>query len=171
MYKTFDFGKIAYLGTRKINRVTVGVRLELRSRDNKLDTNLNLVSEYYTFSASGEIWNSVQSDCLSCGQNLDEIKLFVRHPNFIKLHRFWKDWHLNDMITGTELQSKALEDSGINFCGSCGYTDFDKKCAYLRTVNLYVDRGYTYGSEWLVRIIPDSIVEEIKTLLNEVQNA
>jgi hypothetical protein len=49
-------------------------------------------------------------------------------------------------------------------------SNYDKKCAILKANNLYEDNGYTYGSAWLVEILPTEIIEEIQQLSNKFPN-
>ena len=66
--KVFEFGKIDFNGKgRKVHRVSVEVNLR------EEDTNYGY--KYYSFTASGEIWNARGTDCVVCGQCLDEILL------------------------------------------------------------------------------------------------
>lgn len=60
--KIFSFGKIAFYGKKKINKVTVEMRIYK-------DAHLSIC---------GEIWNSTGSDCVSCGQNLDTINEYLK---------------------------------------------------------------------------------------------
>jgi len=93
MKKVIDLGKIAYYNkNRKANRVTVEV--ELREKENGVKE----------LSICGNIWNSRDTDCYSCGQNLDEIKKYIRTPMFKKLYRWWKEYHLNTHHAACEHQ-------------------------------------------------------------------
>lgn len=144
MRKVFDFGKVAYNGGRKINPVTVTVCFN------------NGV-----FTASGAIYNSKKSDCLCCGQCLDEIAYFVSNAKFKEIYRLWKLYHLNDMHAGTKKQEEALEAVGL---GSFA-TRYDECCNYLKSVNLFEDAGHKFGHEWLLWDIPEEDVNKINSLL------
>jgi hypothetical protein len=149
MNKTFEFGKIDYNNSgRKENLVTV--EIELTDKDKP------------KFSASGNIWNRIQTDILCGGQNLDELKEYINTPLFNEIYRLWKLYHLNGMNAGTPIQSKAIEN-----WESMGNTyDYNKACEYLKSIGLYNDEGYVYGTSWLYREIPANDLNKIKALFN-----
>ena len=147
MRKKFTFGKIDYYGTgRRINAVEVEVAL----------------SDKGVFTASGTIWNSKHTDCVCGGQCLDTIAEYIKNPTFKKIHRLWKQYHLNDMHAGTVAQEEALVNA--NLMGR-DY-DYRKCCDYLESIGLLEDNGYRYGTAWLKRDIPVEDITEIQNLLN-----
>ena len=93
MRRVFDFGKVAYTGSRVENRITVSI--ELKEKDGRP-----------VFSASGEIWNRSNSDIICGGQCLDEIAKTPIGSNatFQEIYRLWKLYHLNDMHPECEHQ-------------------------------------------------------------------
>ena len=148
MKRTFNFGKIDYYGRgRKINSVEVRVEL----------------SDKGVFTASANIWNSKQTDCVCGGQCLDEVAKYVKSDKFKKIYRLWKLYHLNDMHAGTEKQEEALKAAGLESWAN-NYSDC---CDYLESINLLVDNGYKFGTGWLKRDIPVEDVAEIEKLLTE----
>ena len=150
MERKFTFGKIDYYGTgRKINAVEVEVRL----------------SDKGVFTASGTIWNSKHTDCVCAGQCLDTIAKYVKAPQFKKIHRLWKQYHLNDMHAGTVAQEEALEKAGLTGWAS----NYRECCKYLESIGLLEDNGYKFGSSWLKRDIPVEDLVEIKKLLTAVE--
>lgn len=77
--KTFNFGKIDYYGTgRKINAVEVEVEL----RDDNI------------LAICGSIWNSKKTDEITAGQNLDEIKKYIKNDTFDLIYELWSGYHL-----------------------------------------------------------------------------
>ena len=145
MRKRFTFGKIDFYGRgRKINLVEVDVEL----------------SDKGVFTASGTIWNSKRTDCVCGGQCLDTIAKYVKNPTFKKIHRLWKQYHLNDMHAGTVRQEEALDAAGLTEYAN----NYKKCCDYLESINLLVDDGYKFGTGWLKRDIPAEDLEEIKKL-------
>ena len=148
MKRTFTFGKIDYYGRgRKINLVEVKAEL----------------SDKGVFTASATIWNSKKTDCVCAGQCLDEVAKYIKAPKFKKIHRLWKQYHLNDMHAGTEKQETALIEAGLTGFAS----DYRKCCDYLESIDLLVDDGYKFGTGWLKREIPVEDVAEIEKLLTE----
>lgn len=148
MRRTFNFGKIDYYGRgRKINLVEVKVEL----------------SDKGVFTASATVWNSKKTDCVCAGQCLDEIAKHIKSDKFKKIHRLWKQYHLNDMHAGTEKQEAALIEAGLTSFA----TDYRKCCDYLESIDLLVDDGYKFGTAWLKRDIPVEDIAEIERLLIE----
>ena len=98
MRRTIYLGKIAYNYAGRIeNKVTIEIELKEKENGQKV------------FSASGNIWNRINTDILSGGQNLDEIaKTGMGHnPKFKEVYRLWKLYHLNDMHPECEHQEQA----------------------------------------------------------------
>jgi hypothetical protein len=92
MTKVFNFGKIDFNGTgRRINAVDVEV--ELKDTDKGPE-----------FSASAEVWNGPHTDIVMGGQCLDELAKHIHAPEFKKILRFWRLYHLNGMHPECEHQ-------------------------------------------------------------------
>jgi hypothetical protein len=162
MTKKIPFGKIAYTSKRKINLVELSI--ELKSVDNKFKIDyetLQLIpSDSFCLSICGSIWDSEKKDWESGGQNLDEIAKYLKDPNFKTIYKIWKEYHLNDMQAGTKKQTAAVNlwiNEGNKY-------EYDLVCEYLKSINLYIDRGYKYGSNWLYKSIPVEIVNYIKNI-------
>lgn len=146
--KTFTFDKIAFYGGKRINTPEVKVELEYKDKGAVL-------------SIFGTIWNSKHTRAVVCDQRLDTMMRFPSLANnalFKKLYKLWSDYHLNDLRTGTIKQEAALKDGNI-----VKYTD---ACEYLKSIGLFEDNGYEYGSGWLYREIPEDTLKEIETLLS-----
>lgn len=147
--RTFDFGKIDYYGKgRKINKVEVEIDLKETDRGP-------------VFSANGTIWNCKQTDCVSFGQNLDEISEYISSPLFKQIYRLWKLYHLNDLHAGTKAQEKIINDA---FEKTNEQYDYDKACSILDKEGLLIDNGYKYGSGWLYEPIPEEDLKEIESI-------
>ena len=150
MKKTFNFGKIAYDGSgRKNNLVTIEVSFNGTR-----------------FSASGNIWNRLQTDIISGGQNLDELYEYLKDDGlFLKIYSIWKQYHLNDMTPGTPKQMAFL--STIKKPSNAEFYSWE--CEQLEKVDLLYDslngEPYKYGSLWLTNEIPGYIKEDINALL------
>lgn len=154
--KKFKFNKIAYYGKRKVN--TPEVEMELTDTDKGPE-----------LSICGLIWNASHTDCVCCGQCLDEMNRFesLKHNAlFAKLYRLWKLYHLNGLHAGSEKQEDALLKWEDSFTPNDSRSnDYVSRCDYLKSIGLYVDDGYTYGSKWLYREIPEDDLKLIKELL------
>lgn len=105
-----------------------------------------------------------------CWQILDvllkknvEIKKDWDKNKINRLYQIWKDYHLNDMRSGTELQRKALKEKFGEIPA------YDVACDYLKTIDLYEDKTqnhYCYGSAWLYEEIPQDAIDFLKSLPN-----
>lgn len=89
------------------------------------------------------------------GQCLDDIKKYAveKRQNFDEILEVWEAWHLNDVHAGTEKQEQALKQMEID--------NFDDACEFLKEKGLYIDNSYRYGSKWLYRPIPESVLDKI----------
>lgn len=128
----------------------ITVEVEVRTIKNTQDWDtLETVPERSEVSLTGRIGNH------SFGQIYDG---FVPTEAQKPLVEFWRKHHLNGMCAGTKAQTEALAD-----CGSKEYKD---QCAYLESVGLLEDRGYSYGSGWLSRPFPE---DELGGILDAVE--
>ena len=109
--------------------------------------------EKIVFSCVGEIKR------FACGQCYNSIES-VAHDDkkWQTIYRLWKLYHLNNMHAGTPKQEEALKDCPLN--------DFDARCQYLKSINLYEDEGYRYGSSWLYQPIPEADLRLIQKMIN-----
>lgn len=159
MEKRFNvFGKIAYDGKRKINAVSVDVRLTEDAFGRPC------------LGISADIWNSKHTDCVCGGQCLDEIAKYKLEHNqelFDFLYYMWQNYHLNDMHAGTPEQEEALSK------GCTDRTDYKRACEYLEAQGLYeveyhgleYNGMYRYGSAWLYRPIDQKNLDKLLEVL------
>ena len=159
--KTFDFDKVAWYGGRKVNKPTVTLKLSYKDGDENKPV----------LSISANIWNAKQTDIVCGGQCLDEMMKYRSlrdNETFKKLYHLWSNYHLNDMHSGTVNQEKAVKEfynTNKNKQAHTLHTGYNEVCDYLKSVNLYVDNGYVYGTSWLYRAIPEDDLNMIKSLL------
>ena len=152
MKKTFNFGKIAFDGNKagnKNNLVTIEVSFDGTR-----------------FSASGNVWNRLQTDIISGGQNLDELYGYLKDDGlFLKIYSIWKQYHLNDMTPGTPKQMAFLSTIKRPSNAEFYVWEFEQ----LKKVDLLYDnwngKPYLYGSGWITNKIPGYIKEDINALL------
>lgn len=156
---TLDFGKHDYTGNGiKDNLVEVEVRLEDRDAGQRL-------------TICGTIWNRLKTDCISAGQNLDEIRRLVGFSPLMKRVQYvWERYHLNDMKAGSPRQEAYLAGYKQAYCDENGGLmdsfSYDKCFTLLEKAGLQPDHthnNYLYGSGWLTLPIPDDILAEIAT--------
>ena len=113
----------------------------------------------YVFSACGSGMGTA-GQCLDTFKNkaFQYIMPEEKQMLFNRIFKIWKEYHLNDMQSGTIRQTKCLLDADKTLHYASNYT---KGCEYLKEYNLLFDNGYKYGSAWLCKPIPQEIVEEI----------
>lgn len=73
----------------------------------------------------------------------------------------WGRYHLNTLKAGTKKQAQTLAKASAALLWADNYAD---ACQYLKDKNILEDRGYKYGSGWLVEQIPADIIAKIKSL-------
>lgn len=163
-----DLGKINYLNNGK-RSCPVSVEIELRLQSTSYG------KEYYEFSAVGDILNHKGTNIYCAGQCLDVIHKFRSNDkDFEKVYEWWKAYHLNSLHAGTRDQEKALKE----FRQGKSTYNYRQECEYLKMLDLYeVDftgyandkeykgEPYRYGSSWLIQMIPEDVVEEIKAFI------
>ena len=144
--KRIPLGKVDGYGIGKQScaaEITVTIRKEMHCKRTIYHTP---VDEYFTLSIVGSIWNHMHTDWISGGQNYDHLLSLRRGSH--KLRRIvdvWKRWHLNDLKAGcSHQQTGKYSDAGIS-SQVCPVT------------------GYKYGRAWLVELLPQSIIEEVKS--------
>ena len=184
MTKIFNFGKIDYYGKgRKINAVTVTVSLAHCGGDTTYDKDGKITGktpEYEEFTASGDIYNAFGTDVVCAGQCLETIAEYIDDPVFMQILNLWRKYHLNGMHAGTPEQEAFVERYLADMKATdpnhrYDYTEAKEalKAAGLLTVEytgkttgrMYDHEPYTYGHGWVVNDLPESVLEEIKSLL------
>ena len=159
MKKTISFGKIDYNNSgKKINEITVDIELKLKYNGITIDN--EPVENYYVFSASASVWNHIHSDIIAGGQMFDKLMPYFKDNKlYLQIYRLWKRWHLNDLNPGNRKQMDALKDFNS--------FDYDEQCEFLKGKGLYKYDDYIYGHGWRVEIIPDDIIKEIKSIIED----
>lgn len=110
------------------------------------------------FSISGDMGHSG-------GQIQDNIKPANEEQK--RLLEIWDKWHLNDLHAGTEKQENALREWRKKHKKE-GWA-YDEEVKYLKSIKLYTDKGYKYGTSWLKRELPHELETELKSLLNKIR--
>lgn len=72
----------------------------------------------------------------------------------------WKNYHLNDMKAGTLKQEEALK--GLE--AKKPDAEYDDKVKYLKSLGLYDDGGYKYGTGWRRREVPKDAIRFLTSL-------
>lgn len=176
---TLQLGKIAYTGKRRVNAVELELNIRYHDGEGKRTVDLELAPERYAVvSICGSIKNALGSDSVSHGQNTDEIRKALHVASVQRICNLWDRWHLNDLKSGTPAQMDYLKSHPSG--SASDHFIASKKTleeAGLYTVSYSPKRGrldghingdqlYTYGTDWLVEIVPDEVIEELKALFS-----
>lgn len=170
MERRISFGKIAYNNpSRKTNEVTIDIEL----RDNVTNGGY----QYKELAISGDIWNARHTDCICGGQCLDEIKKYVDTPLFNEIYQLWEEWHLNSINAGTPEQTEAIQ----KWLNQGNKYDYEKAIEHLQDLDLYAvywtghthskdydNEPYIYGTEWIVRDLPENVIQRVTEIINGV---
>jgi hypothetical protein len=131
------------------------VEIEVRERDGIDYETLEELGNIQTLGIMASMYNRRHFE--TGGQMYDQFIPQTEAQNH--LVEFWKKHHLNDMKAGTKKQMDALKDYPDKH-------DYRAACYYLKTLDLYEDRGYRYGSGWLCTTFPreefDQLIQELK---------
>ena len=151
----------------------VDIEIEIRRSEWKGKTiDLENVSEKNVLAITGDVWNVKQSDVIMCGQIQNEIRRWINENKFkelyidkdklLKILEIWDRWHLNDLHAGTRRQRETIKEwrKKNNITGYA----FDKEVEYLKSIGLYEDNGYRYGSAWLYEPLPSEVIEFVEKL-------
>lgn len=86
----------------------------------------------------------------------------IELASFDRLVRIWREYHLNDLTAGTQVQELALKEWKKQ-----NKYDYSAARAYLKEIGLEDDRGFIYGTQWLARSIPQEDVAFLEELIVE----
>lgn len=105
----------------------------------------NEIENPLRLSISMGVWNRSKTDFIIAGQGRDALDNMVSYAEgwdsarVARLSEIWAEWHLNDMQAGCSNQSADNHDTCI--------------------------MGYEWGTAWLVKPLPVSIVEELHNMM------
>lgn len=151
----------------KINDIEITLELKYETVNQMDHITLENVKEAYILSICGSLYKSgkrhADKNLISSGQCLKEVYIASMDNKYTdkekalieKIYNLWSEYHCNDLMAGTDNQMEILKD----FNG-----DFKEDCEFLKSNGLYEDRGYRYGSRWLIKQIPADVLAEIKVL-------
>ena len=168
---TLDLGKVDYLNNGKCS-CPVEVSMELTLRANAEGT------EYWEFTAVGDILNHLGTKIYHAGQCLDTIAEFRSdNKDFRTVYAWWKKYHLNSINPGTREQMEAIAEYRKANPERFTYKD---ECDYLESLDLYEVKFfghtekkkyngelYRYGTGWVINFIPEEVVEEMKDFVGK----
>jgi len=162
------------LGNRKIegykNKKPVELELQIKTvkipdgEASRLNWKLEEIREYTAVSIMGEVWCSdYYSDCFECGQIRDTVSDLFPSDAVQRICKLWDQWHLNNLTAGTVEQTACIDVYEV--ANPKWHYDYSEACEILKDAGLYTIEtspiSYTYGSKWLIREVPEAIVNEL----------
>lgn len=173
MERTIKIGKINFYDNEK--RANHDVEVTLRLNDDNC------------FSAVAKVWNFCHNNILLNGQCFNELNDFPeinQNPMFMEIYDLWKNYHLNDLHTGTKAQEDLLKEAVKNGeLNTYGANNYKETCAYLESKDMLYDKNYLvskkqkdgniikvpyqYGTGWLKEEIPEQDLLRIKSLITD----
>jgi hypothetical protein len=151
--------------TAEGTRVYLDMSLERVAKEGKTSvTHEPVTDEFFRFSASGHtVLKGRRDDNWDGGGQMLDTLLEVADPangwtlqELKEIHRLWKNWHLNDMQAGCQHVPDPLwEDSPYG------------KRPDLKNTPSCPETGYRWGSAWLVRLIPATVIVRMQELIRK----
>ena len=132
--------------------------IELRERTNGVSIDHIDLPYYQELSFTGTLISKYGSlnylrGYIGGGQNYDDLLLitdpakgFTKH-SIRRIYDLWRAWHLNDMSSHCAHQNNAIKWDEVNPCPIT---------------------GYSAGSAWLVRELPEGLILELNALVGKV---
>lgn len=134
-----------------------------------VDVEITMKNTGLALSMSGEVWMKNNADCESCGQIydhiLEDVVTYKMPVDKVKrIIEVWRQWHLNDMTPGCvhitpEMKSKKLQIKSKTQTAAWTRPDEHPDGILAKPCD---ECGYKYGTKWLHRPLPQSIIDEIK---------
>lgn len=152
---------------RDLDKSFITLEVEIKEENKERKTvDLETVDNYKVLSISGDLKELTngrgRARWSSGGQIQDDIR--TKNKNKLRLLEIWHKWHLNDMKSGTKKQEECLR----NWKDRPEGFSYEEDCKYLKEHKLYEDRGYAYGSAWLVEVLPEEIIKEVEYLCDVI---
>jgi hypothetical protein len=176
-----------FTGKRSKHKVTLDI--ELKEKDTDQDSwDGTKITNPTELSISDSIWQRDESDILSGGQGQDTLREALENGNlevgngitnseFSKLLDIWDAWHLNDTTAGTRLQTELIEEHEDEAKYKKIDDHFDRSKQILEDFDAQPDtqtegfgeEGYSYGSQWLFKQIPDHVIEFVEEIQEKLE--
>lgn len=157
-------------GYRQSLPVTVNVRIEQLERQSTYETvDHQQISNPLDFAITSDIWQPQRGDIIEGGATVEPLTKVIKSVLHGHSGRYARgmnratvealvsleEWHLNAMTAGCSHQTVVWEDEpyrqpSLTLTKPCPIT------------------GYRYGHAWLVRPLPDDLVDRVRALFAEV---
>lgn len=155
------FQKTKKVGYDRYNKRPVYLNAEVKEYKNLPKKNFQgrITRNYKTLSISGHS-RDFAGQIHDTITDKEQVKLTIPEQKVKKIVSTWKRWHLNDLKAGTKKQEDALKKMK-------GKYDYDKAVKFLKKKKLYSDKGYKYGTDWLVEPLPESVASNVEKLFED----
>ncbi len=175
MRKEFEIGKVIPDGRSRKYRINVEINFRETEKGafSFYDPNKELSRNEKVFSASADI--SISDRSWDCGGQIQDIIREYLNADKIEFSEgwdkdrasnlldIWESSHLNDVHAGTDKQAEILKE-----LGDVDANKYDEQCTFLKEKEIYVDRGYTFGSKWLLKPFSKEEIKSIEKLFEDV---
>lgn len=103
--------------------------------------------------------------------NLNDMRLGTKaQTEYLKSNKYKEDFReLNSKESSLDPKYRYLFDLYAGVLKNPDMNDLVYRRLLLERNNLYLDRGYKYGSSWLCNVLPDNIEETINTLCDNIE--
>ena len=170
--KTLHLVECDYHGTgKKTNSGSLTLKIETKETNFRdWETLVRPEGMVSTVSICGEIRDG-RNSC-ELGQIIDTISTMYPTDAVKRIAELWRKWHLNDMCAGTKAQTEFLnayianQKNVAEFNRELRLDHYGVSCRILSVNGLLIHRGYKYGTEWLVKIVPQDVIDELKLLFS-----
>jgi hypothetical protein len=128
--------------------------LEIKNNEREATTiNHQKVLEYKTLSICGEVVEYRKQNASNFGQICERLSEITQPSkgftlkDVAKIKEIWEKWHLNDLQSHCAHQDKAIKWDQVDPCPL---------------------NGYKAGSAWLLKELPQEIINEVKSFFYEM---
>ena len=155
---------------QKLDLILTVKLIDLESSFTTVD--LREISECLHFQSSVDVYSdgSAEPD-LRCSPKAaqkfmaDDFKFRIPRGELLAFYKLWQEWGNNTWMAGTDMQMAILKENGVESFG-----DYHEQLRILMENDLLTDRGFQYGSGWLVKEIPLKVREKIILFCERNQN-
>jgi len=124
----------------------------------KMIVRLSITGDLYYSCGRGrpraEAWGQVDMSLREMDKNQ-----WIFPEDLIEILEIWKEHHLNDLQAGTKKQTELLKKITTKKLG------YEEELKILKENGLEIDRGYKYGTAWLVKKVPENVLKRLEKLL------
>ena len=167
---TFNVGKLAYKGTRKINPATISVELTYRKTGGLFSTSLDneTLNEFIELRFFAHLSNSRDTEFIEGETTMSIMALYIQeqlseNTTVAALCKIFNEWYRHYEMRGTVKQINFIKE----YIKKVNYYDNEENISALKEAGIYIDNGITYndGIKTYIRPITEEVINEIKELI------